>query len=165
MSVSNSSNSIIRIVNINVLDNPSPITHAFQFEIVFESQKDLPEGTNFHLESSNRFGMAHFVCRRSQINGIWSNTRFDSRGANFAWNTQVLFSSMFSPILPFSRPTLPIIQRFPMHRFWAWRWFFCLVITSPKNLCASVTIWTSVATLLGSNIPKSSVLSMQISRE
>ncbi|CBK22106.2 uncharacterized protein [Blastocystis hominis] len=49
MSVSNSSNSIIRIVNINVLDNPSPITHAFQFEIVFESQKDLPEDLEWRI--------------------------------------------------------------------------------------------------------------------
>lgn len=44
MSSVKSSDSIVRIVNINVLDNPSPITHAFQFEIVFEASKDLSEG-------------------------------------------------------------------------------------------------------------------------
>lgn len=63
MSISDLSNSVIRIVNINVLDNPAPITHAFQFEIIFESQKDLPEGIYFHFQLSNRFGMAYFVCR------------------------------------------------------------------------------------------------------
>ena len=36
---------IVRIVNVNVLDNPTSLTNPFQFEIIFESSRDLTDGT------------------------------------------------------------------------------------------------------------------------
>lgn len=36
---------VVRIVNVNVLDNPTSLTNPFQFEIIFESSRDLADGT------------------------------------------------------------------------------------------------------------------------
>lgn len=33
------------MLNVAVLDNPSPFGNPFQFEITFECMEDLPEGT------------------------------------------------------------------------------------------------------------------------
>lgn len=35
------------MLNVAVLDNPSPFGNPFQFEITFECMEDLPEGENF----------------------------------------------------------------------------------------------------------------------
>ena len=35
---------LVRIVNINVLDNPTTLLNPFQLEIVFEAKSDLNEG-------------------------------------------------------------------------------------------------------------------------
>lgn len=34
----------VQVVNVAVLDNPSPFGNPFQFEITFECMEDLPEG-------------------------------------------------------------------------------------------------------------------------
>lgn len=34
------------MLNVAVLDNPSPFGNPFQFEITFECMEDLPEGRN-----------------------------------------------------------------------------------------------------------------------
>ena len=36
----------VNIVNVVVLDNPSPFYNPFQFEITFEALEDLSEGKN-----------------------------------------------------------------------------------------------------------------------
>lgn len=54
----------VNIVNVNVLDNPTVATNPFQFEIVFESQVDLEEGTMCLLSFHVRFGVANDVCWR-----------------------------------------------------------------------------------------------------
>ena len=38
-------NHVVRVVNVNVLDNPTSLTNPFQFEIIFESSRDLLDGT------------------------------------------------------------------------------------------------------------------------
>ena len=35
---------LVNIVNVTVLDNPSPFLRPFQFEITFECAEDLPQG-------------------------------------------------------------------------------------------------------------------------
>ncbi len=37
----------VQVLNVAVLDNPSPFGNPFQFEITFECMEDLPEGENF----------------------------------------------------------------------------------------------------------------------
>ena len=37
----------VNILNVRVLDNPSPFLNPFQFEITFECLDDLPEGRYF----------------------------------------------------------------------------------------------------------------------
>ena len=37
---------VVRIVNINVLDNPSTMVNPFQLEIVFEASRNLNEGNS-----------------------------------------------------------------------------------------------------------------------
>lgn len=40
----------VQVLNVAVLDNPSPFGNPFQFEITFECMEDLPEGwLRFHL--------------------------------------------------------------------------------------------------------------------
>lgn len=34
----------VQVLNVAVLDNPSPFGNPFQFEITFECMDDLPEG-------------------------------------------------------------------------------------------------------------------------
>ena len=34
----------VQVLNVSVLDNPSPFRNPFQFEITFECMEDLPEG-------------------------------------------------------------------------------------------------------------------------
>lgn len=34
----------VQVLNVAVLDNPSPFGNPFQFEITFECMEDLPEG-------------------------------------------------------------------------------------------------------------------------
>lgn len=34
----------VQVLNIAVLDNPSPFGNPFQFEVTFECMEDLPEG-------------------------------------------------------------------------------------------------------------------------
>ena len=41
---------VVRIVNINILDNPTIMTNPFQLEIIFESKCDLREGFLFLLD-------------------------------------------------------------------------------------------------------------------
>lgn len=36
------------MLNVAVLDNPSPFGNPFQFEITFECMEDLPEGRYHH---------------------------------------------------------------------------------------------------------------------
>lgn len=38
----------VQVLNVAVLDNPSPFGNPFQFEITFECMEDLPEGERFH---------------------------------------------------------------------------------------------------------------------
>ena len=40
---------VVRIVNINILDNPTIMTNPFQLEIIFQSKCDLREGFPFLL--------------------------------------------------------------------------------------------------------------------
>lgn len=35
----------VQVLNVAVLDNPSPFGNPFQFEITFECMEALPEGT------------------------------------------------------------------------------------------------------------------------
>lgn len=37
------------MLNVAVLDNPSPFGNPFQFEITFECMEDLPEGKQYFL--------------------------------------------------------------------------------------------------------------------
>ena len=37
-------NHVVRVVNVNVLDNPTSLTNPFQFEIIFEPSRDLLDG-------------------------------------------------------------------------------------------------------------------------
>ena len=39
----------VNIVNVVVLDNPSPFNNPFQFEITFEALEDLSEGRDLTL--------------------------------------------------------------------------------------------------------------------
>lgn len=41
----------VQVLNVAVLDNPSPFGNPFQFEITFECMEDLPEGGyRFHVK-------------------------------------------------------------------------------------------------------------------
>ena len=37
---------VVRIVNVNVLDNPTSLTNHFLFEIIFVSIRDLADGSS-----------------------------------------------------------------------------------------------------------------------
>lgn len=46
----------VQVLNVAVLDNPSPFGNPFQFEITFECMEDLPEGERFQkLTLFNRY--------------------------------------------------------------------------------------------------------------
>lgn len=47
MADSTRNDSVVKVLNVNVLDNPTCLTNPFQFEIVFESNRDLKEGKQF----------------------------------------------------------------------------------------------------------------------
>lgn len=80
----------VNIVNVNVLDNPTVATNPFQFEIVFESQVDLEEGTMclfyFHL----RFGVANDVCWRLPQCRERSDLGVCACRTDYSRNTQIL---------------------------------------------------------------------------
>ncbi|OAO14038.1 anti-silencing factor [Blastocystis sp. ATCC 50177/Nand II] len=42
-------NHVVRVVNVNVLDNPTSLTNPFQFEIIFESSRDLLDDLEWKL--------------------------------------------------------------------------------------------------------------------
>ena len=44
MSVSVDTTPVVKVLNVNVLYNPSSMTNPFLFEIVFESSRDLKDG-------------------------------------------------------------------------------------------------------------------------
>lgn len=53
----------VQVLNVAVLDNPSPFGNPFQFEITFECMEDLPEGelTAYQLFFVNEMFVLHFV--------------------------------------------------------------------------------------------------------
>lgn len=44
----------VQVLNVAVLDNPSPFGNPFQFEITFECMEDLSEGKYTHIQSLRR---------------------------------------------------------------------------------------------------------------
>lgn len=42
----------VQVLNVAVLDNPSPFGNPFQFEITFECMEDLPEGRHHRREAN-----------------------------------------------------------------------------------------------------------------
>lgn len=42
----------VQVLNVAVLDNPSPFGNPFQFEITFECMEDLPEGGYFFFSAN-----------------------------------------------------------------------------------------------------------------
>lgn len=42
----------VQVLNVAVLDNPSPFGNPFQFEITFECMEDLPEGRQRYSRSN-----------------------------------------------------------------------------------------------------------------
>lgn len=46
--------SIVNIINVTVLDNPTAFSNPFQFEIQFECLQELEEGAYFHLPAQNQ---------------------------------------------------------------------------------------------------------------
>lgn len=58
---------LVRIVNVNILDNPTTMVNPFQLEIVFESKCDLREGIIPITWMISRFGMETNLCRRSSF--------------------------------------------------------------------------------------------------
>ncbi|PJF17745.1 hypothetical protein PSACC_02445, partial [Paramicrosporidium saccamoebae] len=54
--------SIVNILNIQVLDNPTRFTNPFQFEITFECTSALQDGTLQHYSERFRLGMEGGVC-------------------------------------------------------------------------------------------------------
>lgn len=51
----------VQVLNVSVLDNPSPFGNPFQFEITFECMEDLPEGDRFHKFTVYTYFCTHFV--------------------------------------------------------------------------------------------------------
>lgn len=49
----------VQVLNVAVLDNPSPFGNPFQFEITFECMEDLSEGRYTHIQSSR--GIVQFT--------------------------------------------------------------------------------------------------------
>ena len=44
MSVLSDASQVVRVLNVNVMDNPTALTNPFQFEIIFEANRDLKDG-------------------------------------------------------------------------------------------------------------------------
>lgn len=44
MSIMADSSPVVRVLNVNVMDNPTALTNPFQFEIIFEASRDLKDG-------------------------------------------------------------------------------------------------------------------------
>ena len=65
MADSTRNDSVVKVLNVNVLDNPTCLTNPFQFEIVFESNRDLKEGKQFGGLVSIDLEWRH-LCWRSQ---------------------------------------------------------------------------------------------------
>lgn len=54
----------VQVLNVAVLDNPSPFGNPFQFEITFECMEDLPEGKQGTIVNKSRKPVAISVCIR-----------------------------------------------------------------------------------------------------
>ena len=50
MSIVADSSPVVRVLNVNVMDNPTALTNPFQFEIIFESNRDLKDGKYLFFE-------------------------------------------------------------------------------------------------------------------
>ena len=50
MSIVADSSPVVRVLNVNVMDNPTALTNPFQFEIIFESNCDLKDGKYLFFE-------------------------------------------------------------------------------------------------------------------
>lgn len=57
------------MLNVAVLDNPSPFGNPFQFEITFECMEDLPEGKYRQRKA------VIIVCLRPKLEPVGSSAR------------------------------------------------------------------------------------------
>lgn len=55
----------VQVLNVAVLDNPSPFGNPFQFEITFECMEDLPEG-GYHRQIAVIVARLRSVCSLSE---------------------------------------------------------------------------------------------------
>jgi len=70
----------VNIVNVSVLDNPSPFLNPFQFEITFEALDNLSEGKICFLSSLSSFHYFDFrslPSTRKTMYGTSLWTQFD----------------------------------------------------------------------------------------
>lgn len=73
----------VQVLNVAVLDNPSPFGNPFQFEITFECMEDLPEGTvGAHLAESLGAKKARSIVATTVCAGLLMANAALATGAN-----------------------------------------------------------------------------------
>ena len=67
----------VNIVNVVVLDNPSPFLNPFQFEITFEALEDLSEGSYLPVLCYARFDISFFFLsfQQSVVQYCWHSSQ------------------------------------------------------------------------------------------
>lgn len=62
----------VQLVNVAVLDNPSPFLNPFQFEVTFECIEELKEGASSNFISTiNRAKLSILYPVESTIGSVW----------------------------------------------------------------------------------------------
>lgn len=85
----------VQVLNVAVLDNPSPFRNPFQFEITFECMEDLPEG-RYCFQLCYSFWILPLCCDSGKLMNV---LRADRVRRN---SSIIMFFPVLSRYLPFS---------------------------------------------------------------
>lgn len=70
----------VQVINVAVMDNPSPFRNPFQFEITFECMEDLPEGRHHHRKVLSLRAKCTNVTTPSHYRMLTANARLTTVG-------------------------------------------------------------------------------------
>lgn len=97
------------MLNVAVLDNPSPFGNPFQFEITFECMEDLPEGRHHHRKA---------LCSRSKSTTVINPSHYRMLTAN-ARLTKVGFANVNQKVVISVEVNEVLLHRFVEHFYLA----------------------------------------------
>lgn len=102
------------MLNVAVLDNPSPFGNPFQFEITFECMEDLPEGRHHHRK---------VLCLRSKCTTVISPSHYRMLTAN-ARLTKAGFDNVNQKLVISVEVNEVLLHRF-VERFYLATYYIC----------------------------------------